>query len=321
MQGPVFSGVITAPSRSRIRNIRRAVLGLAICSFIAACGEPVAHQETRLDKLYVTGAAADALREDGTFELPDSVVNPSGQLNASDARGIALRYVRDVSAYLAPQWAREHGAQIRVGELTVCGSPVYAASPYGNIIGEASEITQRIFGPHWVVPMCSVPGRVQVVVSFSSLADELRGLNDGDTVPYHRTDFLSFGVPVGAAGHFFFPEAAAAHAFAETGKRVASVPQVVMSPHPSVPALVRWRVTLESPVAVRGAKTGTTRDRNMLLVGFESAFSTSGLLDRGTMGPTPVLAFTDRVTGVPIQVPLNSSAPNDVERVTLRNDR
>jgi hypothetical protein len=65
------------------------------------------------------------------------------------------------------------------------------------------------------------------------------------------------------------PEAAAAIAFSATGRRVASVPELVMPAFPQLPTLAKWRIELESPVSVL-SPSGEALTRSAVFVGHEA---------------------------------------------------
>jgi hypothetical protein len=88
----------------------------------------------------------------------------------------------------------------------------------------------------------------------------------------------------------FSREGAARRAAVLAGKRIVTVPDLMMSPMPTSPALLHWRVTFEGPVQVRSAAVDSVRPERTLYVGFDRIFATSGLL-RATsaqpLGPPP----------------------------------
>jgi hypothetical protein len=269
----------------------------------------------RLDRAFVTGAAEQALKDDGRFALGDPEINPPGQVNEPQARSIVIVYVKAVAPSLRGAWSALHESSIDTEALRPCDRALYAASPYTSFSTSVSEVVQRKFGPHWVVPMCDAGNHVQLVVSFSARATELTKKPDaGKQYPWEGGDFLSFGVPTNVASDLYSREAAAAQAFHRTGKRVSKVPTLVMSPMPTAPGIVRWGVALESPVRVRGKESGVARDRVALFVGFGSVLRESGLLDRKASANI-ITEWIDAVTKQPFTVVLSPLAPGGVEVV------
>jgi hypothetical protein len=233
-----------------------------------------------------------------------------------------MRFVRGVAWSRLGDWSYKHGATIDPDALSPCDRAVYAASPYASLRGpNVSEITVRTFGPHWVIPLCGRAREVQVVVSFSALAMELAASLDSAhrPPPWERSEIRSSGFPVGAGGAMYSPEGAALFAFNATGKRVNSIPELVMSPMPSAPMLVRWRLNLESPVTVTGAHSALSRQRSSLLVGFGNWFKSSGLLDSDPQGAPAQTSWIDVQTKAPFTVVLAPNVPEAVEIVTRGN--
>jgi hypothetical protein len=251
------------------------------------------------------------------FQASQLQQSPSTQIAEADARRVAIDYARAIATFAQARWSRERGSQVIASELHSCGRAFYALSAYSAITGNASEITQRTFGPQWIVPLCMSGPQPAVVVSFSSLATELLAAAEAGKHPdYSRTDFLSFGVPTSASSTLFAPEAAAQKAFEVTGKRVARVPQLVLSPHPTAPAVVRWRVELESPATLRGAESGQARSRSAVYVGFGDTFADAGVMDADPRGGKVLTSWTDLVTRAPLRGVMAPLAPANLEMVT-----
>lgn len=289
------------------------LLGLAVLG----CGEAPASTgpPPRVMPSQVVPSLSASLTPDGRFILPAAATNPSGEISESQAASVAQRYVRDMARSLTHSWSRDHGVDVDSHSLTPCDRAVYAANPYASLSGaKLSEVTVRMFGAHWIVPMCA-GGQPQVVVSFSSLAVELlESVTATDRiVPWSRAEVRSFGVPVGTSAALFTPEGAAVRAFSSASRRVRRIPELVMNPMPHSPVLVRWRVELETPVAVRGMKSGATRNLGSVLVGFGSTFKESGLFDTDPKGEPPALNWTDAVTKEPFTLVLTNRAAASVE--------
>lgn len=299
-----------------------SIVSLALGATIFSCAEaaPVTEPAARVALSQVTPTLATSLSPDGRFILSSAVVNPPGELNEQQARSIAIRFVRDIASSLASSWVADHGAKIRVSALAPCDRAVYAASPYASLTGaNISEVTLRTFGAHWVVPMC-VGGQAQVIVSFSSQATELgTDVATRTALPWHRADIRSFGVPGSVSGSLFTPEGAAQRAYGVAGKRINSVPTLIMNLMPTSPQLVRWQVDLEAPITVKGARSGTSRARSTVLVGFGETFKETGLLDTNAQGEPPALTWTDAVTKEPFVLALVPRAVKATEFVIPEN--
>ncbi len=300
-----------------------AVIGLILGILTSACSDTSAltQPRVRLEPSEVTEAVAAALTPDGRFVLASSVVNPPGQLTEAQAKSIATQYVKDVATSKLGEWTAAHGAPIQPTALNPCDRALYAANPYVALNGtNLSEITVRTFDAHWVIPMCGQAGQLQVVVSFSARATELTAdLGSSKPLPWERSDAMSFGIPIEAASSMYSPEGAARYAFTAGGKRVNSIPELIMTPMPKAPVLVRWRLELEAPINVTGVHSAVTRQRTTVLVGFGDTYKASGLLDSDPQAEPPQLSWIDPVTKARFAVVLAPHAPAAVEIVTWRN--
>lgn len=301
--------------------LARPVVGIALGVASGACADavPVTEPGVRLGLAQVTEAVAANLGADGHFVLPASVTNPPGQISEAQARAIATRYVRDVARSKLSDWTATHGAPIDAAALVPCDRALYAANPYIALQGpKISELTLRTFGAHWIVPMCGQLGELQVVVSFSALATELADDIGAERLPWERAGVMSFGIPIGTPASMYSPEGAAFSAFTAAGKRASSVPQLIMTPMPMVPALVRWRLSIEGPITVVGTHSAAVRQITTVRVGFGTTFKSSGLLDDDPQAPVAKRTWLDPVTNQPFDVVMSPLAPQSLEIVTRR---
>ncbi len=314
-----------SPREAQPRSSRAAqpkyLISTVLAVLVTGCfgEEGVNAPPKRLTPEFVTGAAAAALQSNGRFAFDVSVVRPPGQIAEDQAKAIAGRFVREMAPYLLALWSTDHGAAIEPTSLKACDRALYAASAYEALTGDYSEITQRTWGPQWVVPMCGSEGQPQVVVSFSSQAVELASVPPSSPAPWERASIASFGIPRSASRWMYNPEQATAYAFAQTGRRIRSVPQLVAPLRPESPTLVRWRVDLEGPVSVTGRESAITRQRTTLLVGFGVQFSESGLLDLNPQAIRTTATWTDPVTKSEVRAvpsPLSPAGVEVVRRVT-----
>jgi len=253
-------------------------------AFIAACGHRTSVAAPSADPplaSLVTGDAANALKTDGTFQLPDTLVHPRGEVSAEGAVRIGVDYVRDFGPAFVGDWVKSHGVPIDYAALRPCSGAFYARSAYEPLGQRVSAFVQRAFGPHWIVAFCQPNDGPAVVVTFSSLVTDLEDGRDSVVRnAYSQADFFSLGIPRNTPGRVTFsPEGAAEQAAALSGQRVSTVPQLIMPPRPYAAAVSRWRVTLEHPIQVKGSLTGVVRATRRLYVGFDRYFINFGLLD------------------------------------------
>ena len=276
-----------------------------------------AAQMTRsVDRAVVAGAAAAALRSDGTFALPDSVVHPAGELSEEDASAIAEGYFLGWLPGGVRRWSARKPA-IDAEELTVCARPVYARSAYQALEADVSTMTRRRLGPHWIVAFCR-GGRPSTILTFSALATDLRAASEEvRRRAISEAGFTSISYPASANPDMFSPEGVAHIAFLHTGKRVTAVPDLIDALPPASNAVPRWRVTLESPVLVRGQTDSTSRSRSTLYVGFSRIFLRSGLLDALVHPGRRTGEHVDPITHTAYRTVLGVGVPDSLELVTV----
>lgn len=306
------------PVWSRAGTRSHTVFVVAVAATVGGCAPDAAptSMRARLQPEALTPALARLVGPAGKFILGPERTQPPGQISEGQARGVALRLVRDIQRSQVADWRRSSGIDIDPKVLTPCDRPMYAASPYQSIEGaQLSLITRRTFGPHWVVPMCA-NGDLQVVVAFSGLATEIVGVADKATVPWENSDALSYGVPRGVPLALFSPEGAATHAFEAMKRRVNQIPELVAPPMPGNPLLVRWRVTFETPLSVKGIHSGKGRTVETLTVGFVEGFTAPGIFDSDPDGAPPATEWVDVFSRAPFTVVLSHDVPGSLERVT-----
>jgi hypothetical protein len=306
---------------ARLRDARWLGLFVATVVVGSACTDApgVTSSLTTVARSEVTDAVAASMTPTGRFILFTASVLPPGQLSEAAASAIAKRYVSDMAGTQSARWSRESGATVDPTTIRLCDRALYAATPYATVIGAESELALRRFDAHWVVPVCAQRGAVQMVISFSALAIELADSVNSPTslMPWGRADILSFGVPQNPdAVAMFSPEGAVHYAFARTGKRISSVPALVMAPNPKVPSLLRWRIDVESPVTLVGASSSSSRQRTQMFVGFGDLYSMPGLLDFDPRAARPRTNWTDNASHQPIGVVLKREAPVGIELIS-----
>ena len=252
----------------------------------------VAPPSVGLTSAYLAGDAARSLGADGKFVLPDSLIHPRSELREEGAKRLATMYAHTFGRFLVSSWQGAHRGEINYASLQPCGRAIYARNAYSRLPDDVSVIAQRTFGPHWIVAMCDRGDQPAVVITFSSLATELEDSSDSVRIAgYSQTDFRSHGIPIGSTGRLLFsPEGAAEEAHRLSGRRVTSVPDLVLTPMPDAPALVRWKVALEEPIQVKATTNTEPHPVRDLYVGFDGTFGSSGLLEAAPdaqVGATP----------------------------------
>jgi hypothetical protein len=220
---------------------------------------------------FVTGEAAAALDASGHLVL---VTAPApSEINRAKAESLALAYMKEFGPSIRRTLERERGEEVDFAELQACGPALYAVTPFQPLTDEVPKAFHRAFGSKWIVGLCGPHGDVQVSVAVSALASEL-AVVDGH-LDFGRSDgneFFSFGVPPGWDGPVgLSPELAVLRAARKTGRRVSELP-VLIAPDPSLsyPQGALWRIRVESPVAMTGAKSKRARQQDTLYIGLHS---------------------------------------------------
>ena len=249
-----------------------------------------ARMSARVPKAFVTGHALAAMNEAGVFATP---VLPRGAHPAiphadAESAAVAMGYwaapsVQDLTALPAYK-------EIPLERRHRCGRTYYVrpivAMPDTTLFQQASSNFWGMWSPSWVIPICDDAERVRTTVIFFDLPTGglrvIQGAQLGD-VPVlvsppgthaHITSSASEFFPDWERGIGITPETAVDLSAAQlrgTGARVTEVPEastVVVpfnawkrAPSDSQPfaetaQCVRWRLTLDRPVTLRGIETG-----------------------------------------------------------------
>ena len=232
---------------------------------------------------YVTGAARAALNPEGRFALP---VPGADTLSEQQATKLADAYLKAFGPMAVPRYQQETGIQFGLDDVQPCGRAYLAVSPY-QPVAEGPVRIQRLLGPHWLVTFCITGTKPVLSVSVSALATDLVGRDVGSpSVDFKLGDFREESIRPEMPGLPVTPERAVKIAAEATGVRVAAVPVLLQPPLPYVYQLARWKLVLEQPAHLRGARTGAESDEQALYYGFDRATRSFGLLrvvaaDRG----------------------------------------
>ena len=127
--------------------------------------------------------------------------------------------------------------------------PLYAQSPFDAPPEEMPAPFQRPYGPWWLVTLCA-GGVPTVSLAVSAWATDLSIVEGKLRFPFFSgNEFFPVGIPVGHVGEFpSAPETAASTVASRSGRRITSVPELIMPYRESgIPQSARWRMSLESP--------------------------------------------------------------------------
>jgi len=223
-------------------------------------GAPGATAGESLDaRPFVTEEVSAALNRDGRFdtEVPNALPYPT--ITVGHARAIALAAARTFGPGLRKHIEEERARPIDFSSLQA-GRVFYGHSAYEQILpADIPGGYRKAAGPFYLVTLTH-RGRpaMSVVVS---LYDTDVGVEHGEMrflSLRHGADFFLHGIPA-ARQHErpLSPERAAQVAAAETGARVAGIPQLqLLGIRLSQVETARWRIRLERKVRLVHPVTG-----------------------------------------------------------------
>ena len=238
-----------SPNRRQFAENRRPWTSAVIC--LASCTALVIGCQTHDDSLtapqisansmlsIVTGTAAQNLDVSGHFRLQGPPSGGPAQLNRSQAEALATLWPRQFGTWIVRRLEREHGGNLDLRSLTVCGRTFYAESPLEPMdVSVAADpggaVAQRVYGPWWLVTMCGSGAVPQLSLAVSAYATDLtieKGVIRGPAIGGEW--FSPEGIPVGQGEDFLeAPERAALHVAVSTGRRVLHVPRLITPVRP-----------------------------------------------------------------------------------------
>jgi hypothetical protein len=252
---------------------QRSHIGLAFSLLIiVGCDRnptPSGPGSTPLVASYVTGAAAAALRSDGTF-VQDSPDSPDGTpiISEKQAGKLALAYVRAFGRSFHRDWERDRGGSIDLTMLTV-GRIYFAHSPYGAFPSGFQPAMRRMYGPYYLVPLES-NGTPVILMAVSAYNTDV-GIDDQGGIVLPKLSgmgFIHVGIPMTASLFApLSPEEAVKKAFDAGHARVAEPPQLVLLGRRKSPLLAAWQITLDHGIPTRARDEQSARDVRVILVG------------------------------------------------------
>ena len=244
---------------------------------------------TTVDSAVLSGAALQAWGADGRFHSAPTPFDPSfPTLSQTEAEGAIAEYMRTIGPSLSSLLSQSRGEAIRVETLTPCGPAIYGESALSPPPDSLIFNFRVVLGPSWLQAYCEA-GVEKVLLSLGAYATPLAGLNFDSSASFTLDALLqaavhAFGLPVGVRAPIH-PEEAASRVAELTGRRVVSVPRLVLPRPPLVQTQALWIVELEQPSAVLGKRTGVTRSRQTLQYGMYDATSEVTVWD--TLDPDP----------------------------------
>lgn len=279
----VYSFLSAQSATVRTQRVRAVWTAVAIV-FVALIGcqnDPAAPQESRVLTSWVTESVGRQLTGSGRFIRPSS---PGRHLSQSAADSVAVAVVRAMAPGRAFETAagslqRDRGTAIDFARLELCRRTTYIEVATDEFPAEIPGPARRAYGPTWGVPMCPIG---------STAANVSVGVPDGPRdfrVAGNELVLDSFRQSGGGAnwtatavattfpsGMTLTAEAAAEAVFVATKHRISEIPSAfsmiddITAPSIPVPACAGWRVTVETPVHIRGLETGLERETRTFFV-------------------------------------------------------
>jgi len=315
------------PARDLRHRSSKPALIFVLAVLLPGCTQdrnPTAPPISSVDLSYVTGEAAEAVNSLGHFQFPMPAAGAYPQISESEAVTLASADLGFYGKVAVGLYEKDRGGPIKLDRLKPCPRAFLAATGYEPVQPQISEFTRKVVGSYWVVSFCdgSVP---QVSIAVSVHATQAGLLSKSGVVDLTKAsgaDFNPMGVPIGVQIPLS-PEEAVTIAAKATGKRISSIPELIIPPWPASPHLARWRLALEAPVRVRGSKSRVSRSTTELFVGVfdswrsvlleadpsSSAERSETFFDAGSAGASTTFTLMRR-TGVPRVVePITPEAP------------
>ncbi len=252
-----------------------------------ACGDVTTPASDRSSTtMAITQELSAALTTDKKFVLRTPPLG-SDEIGAERAGALAVAYVNTYGAYMSGILSADHGAKVLPERLRRCGETFYASSPYESASAGSSLLAndpvsaaaRRFLGAVWMVSFCQ-NGVPTASIAVSTLASDVSVVGGRiQTTPIGNT-FFSTGIPIGEGPLPMTPEAAVLEMASRTGRRVASIPELIRPPAPFAPQLSRWRMRLDEPITFVGSSSHVRVTGDDLYIGFGETWHSKGVLAR-----------------------------------------
>jgi len=222
--------------------------------------------------MYLSGAAAEQLRPDGTLGIVNRpTVGAQPQIGEAQARELAAAYAATHLRGILPTLERDRGAPIDITGITVCPRVFYAEAPVEELPSEIPAMYHRFYGPWWLTSLCTPSGEAVIALAISAYATEL-WVEDGKLrYPMrHGEEFRIVGIPPGEENQLPIPpEVAVRQAAKVSNRRIAGIPRLILQfpPESAYPQLARWQLSLDAEAEVEVSGSGAKVKARDLFVG------------------------------------------------------
>jgi hypothetical protein len=249
--------------------------------------------------------------------IDDSVrKNSSTELSSTEARELALRWVRRFGKYQLDVLSDQAQSRLDLMSLTPCREARYARSVYEPPDRSAPRDYQIAFGSWWIVSFCR-NSSVVVLIAVSSVAhrDAIPRDTTAKVAALHGSEFLWTGVPSAREPYSISsPEAAVVFAATASRAKVSAAPELLSLPAPSGgPFRAVWRLTMDREVRTRGHESGDMTLSRVLFVGGASD-------DRASLGMALFRPLTDTSEGRARVLPPRSNGSRVTPAFVLKRE-
>jgi hypothetical protein len=227
---------------------------------------------TVLEPSLLTSEAARHLNAEGQFILSAPAAGAVPMITEAEAKVRAVAWARDFGSFNRSYLEKYHGAPIDFTKLQACSRAYFAASPYEDLPAGVPNFVRNYLGPQWLVSLCAADGTPQVSLAIAAYSTDVT-VESGHLkqAPFggaeHFWEGISRGTELPVA-----PERAAELAARLTGRRVAAVPELVLSDAHYAPQYARWRIVLDDPALFRSLKSGTSIRTAEVYIGADKYF-------------------------------------------------
>jgi hypothetical protein len=231
----------------------------------AGCAQDQEPLTASISRTYLMGDAAAALDSSGSFR--PILYRPWSREEVSEVEAtlMADEYLRRFVRPYPSRFERRRGAPIDGRNLKRCGRPLYAESPYEEPAPDMNEAVVNFAASRWIFPYCDMSGPA-VSIAVAASATRLRVV-DGrwPTVSFIGGEFDALGIPMGTIEPMS-PETAARMLGTATGKRVATIPRLVLAGVGHWAQAAHWMMQLEDTAESSDAH-GARRSERTYFVG------------------------------------------------------
>ena len=259
--------------RARLRCASAGLVSIAVSQF--ACGgtdeptrTPLLVTRTKLVES-VTPSVAARISASGNFVLPTAEHEPFPQISAAAAGEQAVAAARMFGPHVRGRLEDVHGSAIDFSGLRVA-AVYYAVTPYEGVPEDIHPGTRKHFGPCYLVILHDGNARptLAVFVSARNTDIEVADTTIIRTPQVGGNAFHLDGIPRSLSDRVATPERAAVTVSNATGRRAATVPELLLPSSRHSRLFARWQIRVENPVSARVRNTGRQVTTDTFYVGF-----------------------------------------------------